>query len=155
MIRQRGKVWVVLLLMLVVSGCAHLRPHFEEPGVEVVSLRMLPADGMTQRFAIGLRITNPNSVALNLAGMSYRLRLNDYDLLRGVANDIPVIEAFSETSLEVSAAINLLNSVRLVHALLAQPEQAVTYQLIAKLETRSRLFPAIRIQESGNIKLSP
>ena len=146
---------IVLPLLIVLGGCAHWRPQFEQPTVKVVTLRALPAEGMEQRFAIGLRITNPNSVPLNLAGMSYRLRLNSYDLLSGVASDIPSIAPYSEIPLEVSAGINLLNSLRLVRSLMARPDEAIAYELSVKLETTSRLLPMIRLQEAGEIKLSP
>lgn len=144
----------ILLLTLIVAGCAHLRIDFEEPTVKVVSLRALPADGMEQKFAIGLSITNPNAIALNLVGMSYRLSLKGYDLLGGVANDIPEIPAYSEVPLEITTSVNLLNSLRFIQSLLTEPADKIDYQLSAKLELNSKLWPAIRLVEKGEIALT-
>ena len=43
------------------SGCATINPHYEQPSVELVSFKVLPANGFEQNFEIGLKLTNPNN----------------------------------------------------------------------------------------------
>ena len=140
--------------LLAVSGCGHLRTDFEDPRVKVVSLQALPAEGMEQSFAIGLRISNPNAFALNLVGMSYSLRLQGYDLLDGVANNIPEIPAYSEVPIEVKATVNMLNGLLFIRTILTAPQSTIQYELAAKLALDSRLLPTIRLVEKGNIALT-
>lgn len=47
--------------------------NYEEPCVELVSLKVLPANGFEQNFEIGLKLTNPNNFDIPLNGISYQL----------------------------------------------------------------------------------
>lgn len=151
---MRAKINLILLVMITtLSGCASLGVNFEDPQVKVVSLKALPSENLEQRFIIGLRILNPNATALNLVGMSYSLRLQGFDLLSGVKNDIPPIPAYSEVPVEVEASINVINGLRFFSSLLSQPEAPLNYELVAKLDVGSKLLPAVRVIESGQIDL--
>lgn len=145
---------LLVFILVSLAACTQLRPDFEEPGVKVVSLRALPAEGMEQKFAIGLRITNPNTFALNLVGMSYHLKIQGYDLLDGVANDIPEIPAFADIPLQVTASVNMLNSLRFIRTLLSEPQDRIEYELGVKLALNSRLFPTLHLAEKGEISLT-
>lgn len=143
----------LLVLILMVSGCASLSMPFERPEVKLVSVKLLPSDGMEQRLVIGLRITNPNSVSLNLVGMKYSLSLQGFDLLSGVSKDIPSIGGYSDTSLEVIATVDWLNGIRLLHSLMSRTESSVSYELDAKLDP-GYLLPAFHVTETGMINLA-
>ena len=137
------------------SACASFIVQLETPEVKVVSLRMLPASsnsGLAQQLAIGLRVSNPNATTLNLVGMKYSLKVQGFDLLSGVSNDIPPIEGYAETQFEVIASVNLINSLRLFQSLLSNPEAPVKYQLNAKLDP-GPLLPAFHVVEAGEIAL--
>ena len=47
--------WLTLCLGLL-QGCASLQPSFDKPTVKLVSLALLPSNGLGQRFGIGLQI---------------------------------------------------------------------------------------------------
>ncbi len=145
---------VFCLILLFASGCAHLRMDFEEPEVKLTSLRMLPHEGLEQRFEIGLKVSNPNRVALNLVGMSYRLELRDYDILSGVARDIPEIPAYAEVPVVLYASVNLIGGMRLIRSLLAEPDDSIEYLLSMKLDIDSTLLPSVRLEEKGAIALT-
>lgn len=154
LIRKGFASWLLLVAALgLLSSCAHWRADFEEPRLNLTSIRALPGEGMAQSFAIGLRVTNPNAIPLKLVGLSYRLNLQGYDLLDGVANDIPEIAAFGDTDLELVATVNLLNSLRFVQSLLAKPQEPLVYVLSAKLGLDSRWLPTLRLEEKGEIRL--
>ena len=75
-------------LMVLASGCATLT-DFDPPRVTMESLRALPTEGAVPRFEIKLRVTNPNTDALDIAGVSYSLELLGRELLHGVTRDVP------------------------------------------------------------------
>ena len=139
--------------LLILSGCASLSVPFDAPDVKLVSVKLLPSDSMEQRLAIGLRIDNPNAMALNLVGMKYSLRLDGYDLISGVSNDIPAIESYSGTSVEVVATVDWINGLRLLQWLIAHPDSSVRYELDAKLDP-GLLLPAFHVTERGMIDLA-
>ncbi len=145
---------LLMVIMVTISGCATISPDFEDPQVKVVSLRMLPPEDQAQGLVIGLRILNPNSSALNLVGMSYSLRLQGYDLLSGAKNDIPSIPAYSEVPVDVVATFNLINGLRFLQTMINKQDDIMNYELVAKLDVGSRLRPAVRVVETGQIRLN-
>ena len=148
--------WLMMVLgMLFLSGCGAIKnaTNYEDPTVKLVSVKALPADGAQQRFAIGLSVTNPNRVPLDIAGMSYTLKLSGYDLASGVAKDVPTIEAFSETPVEIEASIGLVAGLRLLSEVMKNPEEPIAYELVARITTDSWVSLPIRIVEKGTIDL--
>jgi len=145
----------ILLAALVVSACATLNPDYEEPTVALSSFRALPSEGMVPAFEIGLRIINPNSSALTLEGVVYTISLDGYELVKGVGKDFPVIEGYSEGSVKLTAAANLLTGIRFVTDRMQSPDTGgnMEYEFKAKLDLGG-FYPSIRVKEKGEINLS-
>lgn len=137
-----------LLTALCVAGCATLKPDFETPTVQVVSFRPLPAEGLTPRFEIGLRVVNPNADALKLRGISYNVSLDDYRVVEGAASELPVVPAYGEATFRLTAGVSLVDAMRFVNGLFSDTDGQVEYRLQAKLDVGA-LLPAIRIEETG------
>ena len=138
----------LLPALLVVAGCATLKPSFETPSVQVVSFRPLPSEGLAPRFEIGLRVVNPNPDALKLRGISYNVSLNDNRVVEGAANELPVVPAYGEADVKLTAAVSLVDAMRFVNGLMSRADGQVEYRLQAKLDIGA-LLPAIRIEEKG------
>ena len=145
-------VIAVVMLALGLGACAGLRPGFETPTVTVSSFRPLPGDGAVPRFEIGLHIVNPNREALKLEGLAYTVSLEGRELVKGVDNDLPVIEGYGEGDVKLVATPNLLGGIRLVTDLMASPRDNFSYALEAKLDV-GRFAPAIRVRDEGEIAL--
>lgn len=148
-----GRVWVAVTLLVLLAGCASLRPGFTEPTVNVTGLHLLPAEAgeLAPRIGLRLRITNPNPDDLVISGMSYSMALQGYDLLNGVSAKVPVLKAYSETPMELELTTNILELVRLARSLSrSNANQPIDYEFAAKLDT-GRYTPSIRIKESGEV----
>ena len=149
--------WVVLVtlgLSMLLQACAGFRPGYEMPTVSVNSFRALPSQGALPNFEIGLHVVNPNREALKLRGVSYTVNLGGHELIKGVGNELPVIDAYGEGSFTLTATPNLLAGVALVADLMRSSTDSVEYKLEAKLDV-GRIQPAIRISDSGKISLRP
>ncbi|MBT8047454.1 MAG: LEA type 2 family protein [Xanthomonadales bacterium] len=142
-----------LILTLTLAACATLSPDYEEPTVTLSSFKALPSEGMVPAFEIGLRIINPNSQALNLDGIVYTVSLEGYELVKGVGKDFPVIEGYSEGSVKLTAAANLLTGIRFVTSMMQEQRDSFEYEFKAKLDLGG-LYPSIRVKEKGDINLS-
>lgn len=141
----------MVILLLVLQGCAALRPGWEQPVVNLASFRSVAAEGMTPAFEIDLRILNPNASDLRLNGIVYTVSIRGHDLVKGVGKDFPVIEAYSEAVVTLSASANILAGIRLFMEL-AQAEDGpsgVTYVLEAKLDLAGP-YPSVRVREEFN-----
>ena len=141
---------LVGLAMLV--GCASLVPPLDPPKVSVENIRSLPVEGSGPRFLLTVRVVNPNEQALDIAGISYAIELMDRELVTGVANDIPVIEGYSERSIDLEAGVNLFEFLRLLASFGQTPADLINYKVTAKVDFRG-LLPTQRVEKTGEINL--
>ena len=151
-LRSRRGVMALLAFVLTLSGCTGMRPGFETPTVTITSFRALPAQGVVPQFEIGLQVINPNREALKLDGVSYAVSIEGKELVKGVSNELPVIEGYGTGDITLTAAPNLIAGVRLITDLLSGPRDTFTYALEAKLDVGT-FIPAIRVRDEGEISL--
>ncbi len=152
--RPRFSTAIFVLSACLLAACTGLRPGYETPTVTVNSFRTLPSEGVIPNFEIGLHVINPNREALNVRGMSYTVRLAGHELIKGVANDLPVIDPYGEGEFKVTAAANLFAGIRVVTDLMRGAQDSFDYDLEAKLDVGT-FFRSIRITDSGKISLRP
>jgi hypothetical protein len=145
---------LLLVLTLGQAGCATLDPDYEEPSVTLQSFRMLPAEGMTPRFEVGLSILNPNNTDLDLAGVVYSISVQGHELVKGAGKDFPVIEAYSEESITLQASANLLGGIQLFTDLAGSNPGSLEYRFDAKLDLKG-LYPSIKVSETGTFNSNP
>ena len=146
-------LWAYLTLLgfciFLATGCATTRHDFEEPSVSVTSFTPLSSEGLAPRFEIGMRVVNPNPENLSLRGISYKLFLNDYDVLDGAANGLPVVPAYGEAEFKVIATVGLIAGIRFVNDMLHNARGLIDYRLQAKLDAGA-MAPTIRIEKAGS-----
>jgi len=99
------------------SGCASLALNDDSPNVRVVGIEALPREGLEARFALKLRVQNPNESALSYDGLSVNLDIAGRGLASGVSNETGEIPRFSETVLTVPVSISAFSVFRQVLAL--------------------------------------
>ena len=144
---------LALFTFIALAGCALIKPSVEPPTVVLESLRLLPANGLNQRFELGLRVINPNDRPLPINGMSYHVALNGYELINGVSDNIPAIGAFSETSFKLQASTNLFEALRFVNNFLGgQPRGDLNYRLRADISVAGLMRP-VSVEETGLVSL--
>jgi LEA14-like dessication related protein len=146
---------VVIALFItgfVLQACAGFGIGYEAPTVTVSSFKALPSDGLIPAFAIGLRVINPNREALKLQGIAYTVSLDGYDVIKGVGNDLPLIEGYGEGEFNLTASANLFEGIRLVSGLMSGNKDRFSYALEAKLDVGS-FRRAIRVKDAGEINL--
>lgn len=151
---RRNAFSFLLLTLACLAGCASMRPSFETPSVTFTSFRLLPSSGLTPEFEIGLRVTNPNAQALKLRGLAYTASLDGRELIKGVANDLPVIEAYGTGDVTLTAAPDVMGGIQFFTELMRAPRDTVNYDIEAKLDVGT-FVPAIRVRDEGRISLRP
>jgi LEA14-like dessication related protein len=144
---------LLLLMLFTLTGCAGLGVQREPPRVNLQSFRMVPIEGAAMPgFEFGLQVINPNAEPLRLQGIAYSIRLDGQRLIDGVANDLPVIEAYGQAVVTLQAGVNMLGGIRLLSRLMSEPQSAWEYEFEAKLDPVGFGLP-IRIRETGKVEL--
>jgi LEA14-like dessication related protein len=141
-----------LFVVLILTSCATFNPHFEKPQVSVNSFKILPDGSINPTFEIGLRIVNPNSIPLNLKGMSYTASIEGNKIFSGVANQLPNVPAYDEEEIKLKVQADLFGGIRLFAELIPLRTTSITYTLKVKLDVGIFALP-IRITHKGNLSI--
>jgi LEA14-like dessication related protein len=146
-------VWLIASAVVALcAGCATLSPSFEPPSVKVLGVRPMATGGAVPRFEIDLLVTNPNAGSLSLRGVSYRLYLNDLEVVEGVANELPQVPGYGEEQFTLPATVSLVDTMRFVGGMLRGDAKDVRWRLAARLDVGA-LLPPIRVEEEGVMSL--
>lgn len=145
---------VAVILLLLVSGCAVLESSFQRPSVEVVSVVPTASNGLEQQFNIGLKVSNPNSLALNLLSMTYAIEIDGFKVIRGAASDIPSIAANGEEIVTISAAIGFFEGLKFLKSLASKTKPELQYKLSADLDTGLPFIGVLPVTDSGVVNVS-
>lgn len=143
----------LLLVLTAISACATLAPDWEDPTVAVTSFRAAPSEGMAPTFDVGLRILNPNASDLELEGIVYTISIEGKELVKGVGKDFPVIEAYSQEDIKISASVQLMAGLRLISGLMKNQGDSLSYEFEAKLDLKG-IYPTIYVTESGEFNMT-
>lgn len=148
-------VYFFAVVFVLFVACAPLQPGFERPVVTISSFEVLPSQRLIPQFKIGLHIVNPNRTPLALKGIVYTISLKGHKLVTGVANDLPVIDAYSEGDIELNASVDFFSSIRFFTDLINNHNmEKISYNFNAKLDVGS-LRPFIRVTKEGELSLTP
>jgi hypothetical protein len=149
------RLFLATAAALFLGGCAGVRPGYERPSLMLDSFRAIPSEGMTPRFALGLRVVNPNPTPLPLRGMSYNVEFEGYRVITGVAGNLETVPAYGESLIEVEAGVDLISGLRLFNDLLQDPQRdRFRFNLRARLDTGG-ISRFLVLEESGELSLAP
>jgi len=143
----------LLLVCLVLTGCAGMSRGFETPQVNIISFALAPqSTGMAPRFNIGIQVINPNRVALPLRGMNYSVEVEGTRVLSGATPDLPQVPAYGMADFVIEASPDLIGSARLLADLFSRQRDSLGFTFRARLDVGG-LMPFINIEESGRFGL--
>lgn len=149
---------LLLFIGALLGGCAQLNKEFaeaEQPRVNLVSIKLLPPEGVEQRIELGLRVINPNGFDIEARGLVVEVGFNDIPVLNGVAANIPMLPAYSEIRVPVTVTANLISTMRLVGTLIDHPDDPLHYRLEARLDLKRVLGGSVTILQEGDISARP
>ncbi len=81
------------------------------PKVTIADFRVLNMGFFEQNYMLQLRIKNPNSFALPIAGLNYQLDINDQEFANGSSNKAITIPANGEKLLNLNFTSNFMRIV--------------------------------------------
>jgi len=132
------KKFIALLFAIILGGCAAVQPPLEAPHVSLIDLRVLDATLFEQRFALKIRLQNPNAVEVPVNGMDFRLEINDVELGRGVSDKAVTVPAYGETVFEINLVSNFARIVNQIRALESGTGQSLRYRLTGGISVANR-----------------
>ena len=143
---------VLVVLLVVPSGCASLFWMGQTPSVEIVSVVPKEMRLLEQTFLMELRIQNPSDTDLDINGIAFEVEINGQPFAKGVSNKSVKVERLSTKVVEVEAYTGLTSILRqLSEARKGSYSSGFTYRLKGTVYAGS---PSIRIpfDETGEFK---
>ena len=124
---------LLMFIALGLSACSSLLPG-DPPQIQVVGLEPLPGEGLEARFALALRIQNPNSRTIDYQGVAVDLQVNGQPLASGVSDQQGRIPGFAEQVVRVPVSISAFSLLRQAWGMAnQQTQQQLPYRLRGKL----------------------
>ena len=102
-----GSALGVLLIGMLLTGCAGLPSGMEPPAVTISDLGLGNAGLFEQQFNLKLRIQNPNNEDLKIDGMAFDLEINDQLFAQGVGNQSVTVPRYGSGFMPVEAVSTL------------------------------------------------
>ncbi|WP_336355718.1 LEA type 2 family protein [Pseudomonas granadensis] len=142
---------ILSLLLLSLSACA-LFPNRDPVNINVVGLEPLPSQDLEVRFAIKLRVQNPNETAIDYNGIALDLDVNGHSLASGVSDQSGSIPRFSETIVSVPVSISAFSVLRQTLGL-SQTQTLDNLPYVLRGKLAGGLFGTMRFVDSGTLSV--
>ena len=149
---------IAVLLLVLVAGCATLAGQ-DAPSVKVAGLEPLVSEGLELRFALKMRVQNPNGAPIDYDGIAVELDLDGRGLASGVSNQKGQIPRFGEQVVTIPVSISALTALRQLLSRIGSVERGdvsagtISYSLKGKLGGVSGAFDAVRFVDQGELNL--
>lgn len=132
------------------SGCATLGA--DALRVNVVGVEPLQGAGMELRFAVTLRVQNPNDASVDFDGVAVDLELNGRNLATGVSDARGTVPRFGETLIVVPVTISAFAALRQVLAFTdGTRREEIPYVVSGKLAGSA--FGSVRFSQAGSLRM--
>lgn len=142
---------ILSLLLLSLSACA-LFPKRDPLNINVVGLEPLQSQDMEVRFAVKIRVQNPNENPVDYNGVALDLEVNGQPLASGVSDQSGSIARFSETVLTVPVSVSAFSVLRQTLGL-SQTQSLNNLPYVLRGKLAGGLFGTMRFVDTGKLSL--
>ena len=150
--RFSAAILLCVTLMLQV-GCALVHPKLEHPEVKLIGLRLLPLQGLQQKIAVDLAISNPNKQDLSVRGISYKVGIENISVLSGITDQAITLKSYQETPVTLEVSADIIQVLHLVeHFNRNGLGENVNYNFSAIIDF-SAWLPAMHVDRTGVLPL--
>jgi LEA14-like dessication related protein len=141
---------LALLCAISLEACAAW--SMQEPlSVTIADLKPIEVGVLEQRYALKVRLLNPNDIEIAFDGVVFDLEINDTPFAKGVSDQRSVIPRFGEALIDVHAVSGLQNILMQINELLKGERTTLTYRIKGRLHGGA--FGFTRFDSSGEIAL--
>lgn len=144
----------LVITLLLASACANLRQSVETPQIALTAVKLVEAGLSKQRYELVLHVKNPNSIAIPVRGLSYRVQLAGERFASGESVQAFTVPANGETEFELSVTTDLLRTLSSLQRMLSDGEQTLKYELGGQLKVNLPFIAALPFSSAGEVDLT-
>lgn len=140
---------LLVSLMVMLSACSTLAPR-DPLQIQLVGIEPLAGEGLEMRFAIKLRVQNPNDSQIDFNGVALQLKVNQQPLLNGVSDQSGQVPRYGESILHIPVSLSAYAALRQAWGVAGyQDGKGLPYELSGKLA--SGLFGTRYFNDRGTL----
>ena len=136
-------------LLLALSACA-VYPNNDPLNINVVGIQPLQSQDMEVRFAVKIRVQNPNGTNINYNGVALDLDINGQPFASGVSDASGSVARYSETVLSVPVSVSAFSVLRQTWGL-SQMQTLNNMPYVLRGKLAGGLFGTRRFVDSGKL----
>lgn len=144
---------IALSLILLSLGACALLPQRDPLAINVVGIEPLPSQELEMRFAIKLRLQNPNETPIDYNGVALDLEVNGRPLASGVSDQQGHIGRYAEDILVIPVNVSAFSVLRQTLGL-SQTQSLDNLPYVLRGKLAGGLFGTQRFIERGQISLA-
>jgi LEA14-like dessication related protein len=133
--------WMLVLAIALGTGACAAWGLREPLSVTVADLQPLEVGLLEQRYAIKVRVLNPNDVDIPFEGVAFDIDLNDKPFAKGVSNRAGIVPRFGETLIDLTLVSGLQNILRQINELAKGDRTGVSYRIRGRLHSPNVPWP--------------
>ena len=122
-----------MLVCALLAGACAVWSLREPLNVTISDLKPTEVTALEQRYAMKVRLLNPNDADIAFDGVVFDLEINEKPFAKGVSDRRSVIPRFGEALIDVQVVSGLQNVLRQINNLLKGNQTAITYRIKGRL----------------------
>jgi len=157
--RYSASLVLAVMIAILLGGCATLGGR-DAPDMSIVGLEALPSEGLELRFALKMRVLNPNDSPMRYDGIAVKLGLDGHGVASGVSDVQGEVPRFGEQVLTVPVSISAFGAVRQLLARIGDSQTSengltkpIAYSLSGKLGGVAGSTGSARFSDQGELDL--
>jgi LEA14-like dessication related protein len=150
MLQRLGLAALMVCLAWMLAACASLTQR-DAVQVQVVGVEPLPGEGLELRFAVKLRVQNPNDTPIDYDGLFIELDVRGSSFATGVSDAKGSVPRYGEEVLTIPVTVSAFSAARQVLGFYQGSYSKLDYQLKGKIGGPS--FMPVRFEHKGELTL--
>ena len=143
---------IAAVICALLTSCAALSGLSHKPEVTLIGLNLVQLGVFEQRFALKLRIQNPNDVELRITGLAFDVEVNEQPFVKGLSDKAVTVPRFGEAVLEVMASGTLAKALNQLRELQKGGRERIDYRVVGRLSVSG--IGSVPFERSGDLPLS-
>lgn len=144
-------LFVVLAALIALGGCAGFASR-DPVRVNLVGVEPLQGEGFELRFAVKLRVQNPNDSAIDYDGVALELDVNDRPFATGVSDRKGSVPRFGEAVISVPVTVSVMAALRQALGL-TEGASLENLPFVLRGKLAGGPFGTLRFSEEGRLSL--
>ncbi|MBF0368146.1 MAG: LEA type 2 family protein [Magnetococcales bacterium] len=145
------KKWLVVLLSLMLAGCATAPKVLDPPEISLAGLNIVKANFFEQRYRLKLLVENPNAVPLPVSAMKFQLDLDDEPIAKGIRSEPFTVPSYGEIRLSVEVTTDLFSTISRIAKIIKDRKTYLDYNIYGDVDIDLPLAGSIPFDKVGRI----